>query len=165
LYRLASIALTSITATVILSGCAAGTGPAKHAAAAKAAASTSPSGQAAPTPAPRTTSPSPARTTPSPKAESAADACDSRPNASGDIYVRIVTPGLSPEAQELGGEWRWDYTINKCLTSVQLTIATAPLTAGNCTQVGYVADNPGYDPDAETAAPLKVVAAQAGPAC
>jgi hypothetical protein len=77
----------------------------------------------------------------------------------------MITPGVPPQAQELGGEWRWDNATNKCLTSVQLIIATAPLSAGNCTQVGYVADNPGYDPNANVAAPLKHVAAQAGPAC
>lgn len=56
--------------------------------------------------------------------QTAADACDNRRDASGDIYVRMIQPGISPQAQELGGEWRWDSTINKCLTSVQLMIAT-----------------------------------------
>ncbi len=77
----------------------------------------------------------------------------------------MITPGVSPQAQELGGEWRWDSTTNKCLTSVQLMIATAPQSAGNCTQVGYVAENPGYNANAVTAAPLKNVVAQTGPAC
>jgi hypothetical protein len=94
-----------------------------------------------------------------------ANACDNRPPASGDIYVRMVTPGTSPQAQELGGEWRWDSATNKCLTSVQLMIATAPRSAGNCTQVGYVADNPSYDPNDPVAAPFAHVVAQAGPAC
>jgi hypothetical protein len=94
-----------------------------------------------------------------------ADACDNRPPASGDIYLRIIAPGTSPEAQELGGEWRWDYTTNKCLTSVQLMMATAPRSPGNCTQVGYVADNPGYDANAAVAAPLTHIVAQVGPAC
>jgi len=48
-----------------------------------------------------------------------ADACDNRPDASGDIYVWMLTPGVQAEAQQLGGEWRWDYASNKCLTSVQ----------------------------------------------
>jgi hypothetical protein len=93
------------------------------------------------------------------------DACSRRPSASGDIYVRMVTPGEPPQAQELGGEWVWNHTTNKCLTSVQMTIATAPLTAGNCTQVGYAANNSGYDVNAAIAAPLTDVTAQAGPAC
>jgi hypothetical protein len=94
----------------------------------------------------------------------AVDACAKRPPASGDILVRTVTPGGSPQARQLGGKWAWDHSSNKCLTSVQLVMATAPLSAGDCTQVGYVADNPGYDPNA-TAAPLPHVAAHAGPAC
>jgi hypothetical protein len=43
------------------------------------------------------------------------------------------------------GEWAWDVTVGKCLTSVQMLIASAPVTAGNCTQVAYAMDNPGYD--------------------
>jgi len=97
--------------------------------------------------------------------DDAANACDNRPDASGDIYVRMVPPGVPAQAQELGGEWRWNSSLGKCQTSVQLMISTAPISAGNCTQVGYVADNPGYDPNATPAAPLKNVAAQAGPAC
>jgi hypothetical protein len=91
--------------------------------------------------------------------------CAKRPPASGDIFVRTITSGDSPQAQQLGGQWAWDHTSNKCLTSVQLVMATAPLGAGDCTQAGYVADNPGYDPNATVAAPLPHVAAHAGPAC
>ena len=94
----------------------------------------------------------------------AQDACYKRP-ASGSIYVRTVTPGVSPRARRLGGERDWDHVTSKCLTSVQYTIAIARLSAGNCTQVGYVAANPGYDVNATTASPLTHVAAQAGPAC
>jgi hypothetical protein len=95
----------------------------------------------------------------------AENACYRRPDASGDIYVRMITPGLLPQAQELGGEWGWNHILSKCETSVQMMISTAPMTAGNCTQVGYVADNPGYYPNATPAAPLKNVVTQAGPAC
>ncbi len=92
-------------------------------------------------------------------------ACDKRGFASGDIYLRILSPGVQWAAQELGGAWVWDVGLDKCLTSVQMAIATAPRSAGNCTQVGYAADNVGYDPNAPVAAPLMHVAAQAGPAC
>jgi hypothetical protein len=92
-------------------------------------------------------------------------ACDKRADASGDIYVRMIQPGQAPIAQELGGEWVWNVSLHKCLTSVQMMIATAPQSQGTCTQVGYVADNPGYDVNADTAAPLKNVVAQTGPAC
>jgi hypothetical protein len=77
----------------------------------------------------------------------------------------MVTPGTATEAQELGGEWRWDWTTGKCLTSVQLTIATAPTEPGECTTVGYVADNPGYDVNGTPAPPLPDVADEAGPGC
>lgn len=97
--------------------------------------------------------------------QTAADACGNRPDASGDIYVRMVQPGQAPVAQELGGEWVWSVTLNKCLTSVQMMMAAAPQSAGNCTQVGYVADNPGYNVNTATAAPLQNVVAQTGPAC
>jgi hypothetical protein len=92
-------------------------------------------------------------------------ACGKRGFASGDIYVRMLSPGIQWTAQELGGEWGWNASLDKCLTSVQMAIATAPRSAGNCTQVGYAADNPGYDPNATVAAPLMHVVAQAGPAC
>lgn len=101
-----------------------------------------------------------------PKSTAQAEAaCDRRGFASGDIYVRMLSPGIQWTAQQLGGEWVWNNTLGKCLTSVQMVIATAPMVPGSCTQVGYVADNPGYDPNANVAAPLKQIAEQAGPAC
>jgi Protein of unknown function (DUF2510) len=102
---------------------------------------------------------------PKARAGDAEDACSARPMASGDIYVRMIVPGVAPVAQELGGEWVWDVSSGKCLTSVQMMIAAAPQVSGNCTQVGYAADNPGYDPNATPAAPLAEVAAESGPAC
>jgi hypothetical protein len=97
--------------------------------------------------------------------KSAEHACGERPPASRDIYVRIIKPGTSPEARQLGGRWRWDHVTGKCLTAVHFMTATAPRSAGHCTQVGYVTDNPGYDPNATPAPPLPHTAAQAGPAC
>jgi hypothetical protein len=95
----------------------------------------------------------------------AEEACEKRGFSSGDVYLRMTQPGEAPVAQQLGGEWEWDYITDKCLTAVQWDIATAPRSAGNCTQVGYVADNPGYDVNATVAPPLMHVVAQAGPAC
>jgi hypothetical protein len=92
-------------------------------------------------------------------------ACDNRPPASGDVYVRTVTPKTPPQAQQLRGEWRWDNAARKCLTPVQLVIDTAPQSAGNCTQIGYVKDNSGYKSDVSPAPLLSHVVAQAGPAC
>jgi hypothetical protein len=100
------------------------------------------------------------------KAVSAAQkGCDTRATSAGRIYVRMILPGQTAIAQELGGERVWNRTLHKCLTSVQMIIAAAPKIAGSCTQVGYVADNPGYNANAAIAAPLKRVAAQSGPAC
>src|SRR5579862_2975923 len=102
----------------------------------------------------------------SPNATVKAEAvCERRGLASGDIYVRRLSPGTQWRARERGGEWVWNASLGKCLTSVQMAIATAPLSAGNCTQVGYKGDNPGYDPNATVAAPLMRIVAQAGPAC
>jgi hypothetical protein len=92
-------------------------------------------------------------------------ACGARPPASRDIYVRIIKPGASPEVRQLGGKWRWDHATGHCLTAVHFMTATAPRSAGHCTQVGYVTDNRGYDPNATPAPPLPQIAAKAGPAC
>jgi len=99
------------------------------------------------------------------KRNSAADRCDARGFASGDIYVRMKSPGTATVAQQLGGEWVWDASTRKCLTSVQMMIATAPQVRGSCTWVGYVADNPGYDVNATPARPLRHVVAASGPSC
>jgi hypothetical protein len=94
----------------------------------------------------------------------AENACSRRPMG-GQIYVRMIVPGIATTAQELGGEWAWDHVTNQCDDSVAWMMATAPMTAGNCTQVGFVSQNPGYNPNATPARPLKSVVAQAGPAC
>ena len=149
-----------IAGTVLVSGCSGGGSvsvgnaqPASTAAAAAAAASkAAPNAAAAPAA--------------SSKAVSAAQkGCGKRATTSGRIYVRMILPGQTPIAQELGGERVWNRTLGKCLTSVQMIIAAAPKISGTCTQVGYVVDNPGYDANAAVAAPLKRVTAQSGPAC
>ena len=92
------------------------------------------------------------------KSSASEAACTARPAASGDIYVFMVTPGSQPLAQRLGGEWIWNVTLKKCLTSVQMMMAAAPRGSGFCTEVGYVKDNPGYNPNATPAHRLKKVA-------
>jgi hypothetical protein len=138
------LACTILAATLVLSGCAGAVQ----------------GGDAAPSSSAGTTSSA------SSKAIAAAEsACGKQKDASGDIYVWMIQPGEAPVTQELGGEWVWNVTLSKCLTSVQMMIATAPHNPGTCTQVGYIADNPGYDPNGTPAAPLKHVVAQTGPAC
>jgi hypothetical protein len=96
----------------------------------------------------------------------AARACGERPPASRDIYVRIIKPGTASQVRQLSGRWRWDHTTGKCLTAVHFMAATAPRGAGHCTQVGYVTDNPGYDPNARPAPAIPHLAAvPVGPAC
>jgi hypothetical protein len=95
----------------------------------------------------------------------AASRCGARQNASGDIYLRMKSPGTATVAQELGGEWIWDHSTSKCLTSVQWMIATAPQVPGSCTWVGYVSDNPGYAVNATPAPRLSNVVASSGPSC
>jgi hypothetical protein len=108
-----------------------------------------------------------AKTLSKPKARTgcAEAACDARGFASGDIYVRWEDPGVSWTAQELGGEWGWNSMTPTGQTSVQEMFSASPPGAGNCTQAGYVADNPGYDAKATPARPLENVVAETGPAC
>jgi len=95
----------------------------------------------------------------------AQSACGQRPSPSGDIYVRTIAPGVVPQVQELVSKWGWDSTTSKCMTSAQFVIENAPQSVGRCTQVAYVADNPGYHMHATSAPKLKHVFAQTGPAC
>jgi hypothetical protein len=152
--------LIAFASLVIIGGIANAAGGNKANTAANAPATASPAAAAHPSSAARPKPSAAGKATP--KAEAA---CEKRAFASGDIYVRMLSPGTQWTAQQLGGEWGWNATLGKCLTSVQMMIATAPTVAGSCTQVGYVADNPGYDPNAAVAAPLMRVVAQAGPAC
>jgi hypothetical protein len=91
--------------------------------------------------------------------------CERRPDASGDILVRITTNGQPAATQQLGGAWIWNTRTHACDTPVQAVISTASGNAGNCTQVAYVASNPGYQLRVSPAPPLKKVVAARGPAC
>ncbi|HEY0717581.1 MAG TPA: hypothetical protein VGD68_08185 [Streptosporangiaceae bacterium] len=107
--------------------------------------------------------PSPA-TSPMPAAITQS-ACERRPDASGDILVRITTNGQPAVTQQMGGAWTWDTRTHACITPVQAVISTASANAGNCTQVAYAASNPGYRLTASPAPALKKVVAAKGPAC
>jgi hypothetical protein len=153
--RTSCLACTTLVSALLATGCATGQGTASSA---QPTATSSPSQ-------PLTASPAKTQQRKPQVRENAADACYARKNAFGDIFVQMITPGQAPIAQELGGEWTWNSATDKCLTSVQMIISTAPRLPGNCTQVAYAADNPGYNPDRTPAAPLKKVIASAGPAC
>jgi hypothetical protein len=94
---------------------------------------------------------------------SAESACQNKSPASGDIYVWEESPGVEPMAHQLGGGWVWNHSLNRCQTSVQFMIATAPNGPADCTEIGYVADNPGYNPNADPAHPPKHIADKSGP--
>jgi hypothetical protein len=95
----------------------------------------------------------------------AVSACFARKPASGQLYVRTTEPGLQANASELGANWSWDYVTGTCMDAMDSTIAGAGTADGECTTVGYVADNPGYDANAVPAPPLPAVANEAGPGC
>ena len=105
---------------------------------------------------------------PSPAPSAAASTraeCEDRPDASGDILVRITTNGQPAVTQQFGGAWTWNSRSHRCETPVQAVLSTASGNAGSCTQVAYVASNPGYRLAASPAPPLKKVVAAKGPAC
>lgn len=106
-----------------------------------------------------------AATTGTPSASQAAvTACQDR-KAGGELYVRVTEPGIAAQAQQVGGAWQWDYTTGACLDAVDWITTTAGTASGECTTVGYVADNPGYNPDATDPAPIRHLAGEAGPGC
>jgi len=147
-------AAAASAAVVVLAGCGSAS-PAPRAVAKVSAAGVQPDLHA--------TSPATART--KAKGKDAVSRCFARPASTGDIFVRMITPGQQAVAQELGGEWVWNSTTHSCMTSTRMAIATAPTGSGFCTQVGLVSDNPGYDPNATPARPLRAVAASAGGSC
>ncbi len=117
--------------------------------------------------------PNPGRTTsvdrpPSPTPSAAASTkaeCEARPDASGDILVRMTTNGQPAVTQQLGGAWTWNTRSHRCDTPVQAVLSTASGNAGSCTQVAYVASNPGYRLTVAPAPPLKKILGAKGPAC
>lgn len=86
-------------------------------------------------------------------------------NESDALYQRWAIPAPAKPLFEAATANFTPATKKKGLTSVQMTIAAAPPGSGQCTQVGYVKDNPGYDPKASPAGPLKEITAETGGAC
>jgi pimeloyl-ACP methyl ester carboxylesterase len=82
-----------------------------------------------------------------------------------DLFERWTIPSPGKPLFEAATANFTPATKKKGLTSVQMTIAAAPPGSGQCTQVGYVKDNPGYDPKASPAGPLKEITAETGGAC
>jgi hypothetical protein len=77
-----------------------------------------------------------------------------------DYIERTTEPGLQPQAGEIGNT---DYS--DCEDSLADFAETAGQADGECTTVALASSNPGYDPDAVPAPPLKGVIESAGPGC
>jgi hypothetical protein len=103
-----------------------------------------------------------AASTPAPAKTRAAAASPAQSTCApvGDILVRYVSPDLPASASRLGG-----VDPAKCRSTFKYVEATSPTGAGYCTEAAWAKDNPGYNVDAERAAPLKNVQVKVGPAC
>jgi len=113
-----------------------------------------------PKPAPTTAKPAPthAPTKAKPAAAPSPTGCGKPDDR--DVYVWYKVPGIEDSAQRLG-----ELDLANCTLTVDSVIATSPTGAGYCTEVGYVDQNPGYDPDATPAKPLKNIANEIGGGC
>ncbi|MDQ2729681.1 MAG: hypothetical protein M3Y91_17870 [Actinomycetota bacterium] len=77
-----------------------------------------------------------------------------------DYVERTTQPGLSPSSLEIG-----NVDGAHCRPSIDSFAATASQAQGACTQIALASSNPGYDPNADPAPPLRKVIEQAGPGC
>lgn len=62
----------------------------------------------------------------------------------------------------LGAGWVWDFGNKRCITNVEFALGSNPPLAGFCTQVAYVRDNPGWNPDQAPSPRLRKIIAEAG---
>ena len=92
-------------------------------------------------------------------------ACDAKPSNYPDILVREKDPTRPYAAQQLGGNYAYNYRTNKCEDGVTYALSTVADLPGYCVQVAEASDNPGYNPDASPAPRLKKVVASKGSAC
>jgi hypothetical protein len=76
------------------------------------------------------------------------------------LIVRYIAPGVQDNAQELG-----ETDASHCTPTLQWLEQTAANGPGDCTQVAWASDNPGYNADALPAPPLKKVIEAIGPGC
>lgn len=76
------------------------------------------------------------------------------------MIERMVTPHGPATAVLIG-----DVNLVVCKSSVQELAAESPTVTGFCTQIARSRDNPGYNVEAQPAAPLKKVITEVGPAC
>lgn len=63
-----------------------------------------------------------------------------------------MVPLVSASAQKLGDQWQWDERTQTCETGIDFILDSTP--AGECTEIGLVSANPGYDFDEDPAPKL-----------
>lgn len=80
--------------------------------------------------------------------------------SSGDIIERRVTPLGPATAEQLGS-----VDLVNCVATMSELAKETSTDPGYCTTAAWAADNPGYNPDAVPAPPLKKIQAQAGMGC
>ena len=95
----------------------------------------------------------------------AAAACYAKPRNHPDILVREKDPTLPYTAQQLGGNFTYNYRTNTCQDGITFVLSGVSDQPGYCVQVAEASDNPGYNPDASPAPRLKKVVASKGSAC
>lgn len=90
-------------------------------------------------------------------------ACTSREGNPGEIFVwHSYGPDQLPDATQLDAGFVWNGDDETCTTSTEFAIAGAQPRPGFCTEVGKVADNPGYDVNVRPAVRLTSVIARTG---
>jgi hypothetical protein len=93
----------------------------------------------------------------------AAAACESRTTNAGELYTyETFGSDDEPVANRFGGGWIWSFGSHECITTVDFLLRINAPSPGYCTQVGRVADNPGYDVDQRPPSRLNNVIGQAG---
>ncbi len=107
-----------------------------------------------------------APSSPAPASPASSPAAAAKPSASCkltttfDYIERTTEPGLQAQADEIGNA---DYAA--CADSLSTFRQEAGQADGECTTIAKASDNPGYNPDAVPAPPLKNVIMSAGPGC
>jgi hypothetical protein len=91
-----------------------------------------------------------------PNPSASAKECDPGP----DIIVWYRVPTINDSAQRLGSRGGAD-----CSSTFDSIRTTSPTGDGYCTEAAWASDNPGYNADADPAAPLQHVVVSVGPAC
>lgn len=90
--------------------------------------------------------------------------CVRRSGNPGEIYVwSSYGNDQPPDAMRLGAGYVWDFGEKECVTTTEFALRTVPVSmSGYCSQVGKVADNPGYRVNARPAPRLSNVIGQRG---